>query len=72
MNGTIKMLSRAWGFLHGDREKFDRFFHRNYLARGVEFRSLREGQRVAFSPQDSSNGPTASDVRPLGDAHAEP
>ncbi len=56
MTGTIKRLvmDRAFGFIRGDGEQQDYFFHATGCA--VPFSELREGQRVTFNVESSPRG----------------
>ena len=62
--GTIRSLraDKGFGFIR-DESGVEHFFHRSSVRRGAVFELLREGQRVEFSPEDSTKGPRAGDVR---------
>ena len=62
--GTIArlLIDKGFGFIRGDEDKVEHFFHRSSV-RGAVFELLREGQRVEYTPEDSSKGPRAGDVR---------
>ena len=62
-SGTIArlLLDKGFGFIRDERGS-EHFFHRG-SARGAVFELLREGQRVAFTPEESQKGPRAGDVR---------
>ena len=61
--GTIArlLIDKGFGFIR-DEGGIEHFFHRSAV-RGAVFELLREGQRVEFSPEDSTKGPRAGDVR---------
>jgi cold shock protein len=62
-NGTIRQLmDRGFGFIKTEEGK-DLFFHRNEIE-GVEFSSLRVGQKVEFEMgQDKKGRPQAVKVK---------
>ena len=64
MTGTIArlLIDKGFGFIR-DESGVEHFFHRSSVRRGAVFELLREGQRVEFSPEDSTKGPLAGDVR---------
>jgi CspA family cold shock protein len=64
MTGTIArlLIDKGFGFIR-DESGVEHFFHRSSVRRGAVFELLREGQRVEFSPEDSTKGPRAGDVR---------
>jgi len=61
--GTIArlLIDKGFGFIR-DEGGIEHFFHRSAV-RGAVFELLREGQRVEFTPEESSKGPRAGDVR---------
>jgi CspA family cold shock protein len=61
--GTIArlLIDKGFGFIR-DEGGIEHFFHRSAV-RGAVFELLREGQRVEFTPEDSTKGPRAGDVR---------
>lgn len=60
--GTIKRLTdRGFGFIAREGEEKDLFFHQNEL-QGVEFKDLKEGDKVQFEVADSPKGPNATKV----------
>jgi CspA family cold shock protein len=62
--GTIKRLTdKGFGFIETGTDK-DMFFHMSNVE-GVDFDSLREGQRVSYSPGNGPKGPRAENVRPI-------
>jgi CspA family cold shock protein len=64
-NGTIArlLIDKGFGFIR-DEGGIEHFFHRSSV-RGAVFELLREGQRVEFTPEESTKGPRAGDVRLL-------
>ncbi len=60
--GTIKRLTdKGFGFIETGTGK-DMFFHMSSLE-GVDYDSLREGQRVSYTPGEGPKGPRAENVR---------
>src|SRR5204863_8037941 len=61
--GTIArlLIDKGFGFIR-DEGGIEHFFHRSAVRRAV-FELLREGQRVEFTAEDSTNGPRDGDVR---------
>ncbi len=60
--GTIKRLTdRGFGFIAQEGSDKDLFFHQNEL-QGVEFKDLKEGDKVQFEVADSPKGPNATKV----------
>ena len=66
MTGTIKRVraDKGFGFLRGDDETHDRFFHVSGL-RGLDLATLAEGMRVQFDHEDGDKGPRATNIQPL-------
>ena len=64
-SGTIVrlMTDKGFGFI-SDEGGVEHFFHQSGV-QGAVFESLREGQRVEFSVEESTKGPRACDVRVL-------
>ena len=62
-SGTIVRLltDKGFGFL-SDEGGVEHFFHQSGV-QGAVFESLREGQRVEFTVEESTKGPRACDVR---------
>ena len=62
-SGTIVRLltDKGFGFL-SDEGGVEHFFHRSGVQDTV-FESLRAGQRVEFTVEESTKGPRACDVR---------
>jgi CspA family cold shock protein len=62
--GTIKKLTeKGFGFIETGKGQ-DLFFHSSSVE-GIDFDSLREGQRVSFNEGRGPKGPRAENVRPL-------
>lgn len=60
--GTIKQLTdRGFGFIARDGVEKDLFFHSNGLS-GVEFKDLKEGDKVQFEVSESPKGLNATNV----------
>ncbi len=60
--GTIARLTdRGFGFIAREGEK-DLFFHSNEL-KGVEFKDLREGDKVTFEVTEGPKGLSATNVK---------
>ena len=62
-SGTIVRLltDKAFGFI-SDEGGVEHFFHQTAVQDAV-FETLREGQRVEFTVEESTKGPRAGDVR---------
>ncbi len=62
-NCTIVRLltDKGFGFV-SDEGGVEHFFHQSAVQDAV-FESLREGQRVEFTVEESTKGPRAGDVR---------
>ena len=65
--GTVKWFSRmkGWGFIEPDGGDRDVFVHYEDII-GEGFRNLEKGDRVKFHIEDTSKGPKATTVLPLG------
>ena len=63
--GTIKKLisERGFGFITAEDGK-DYFFHKDGLARSLDFDRLIGGESVSFEVEAGPKGPRATDVRP--------
>ncbi|MCA9354693.1 MAG: cold shock domain-containing protein [Candidatus Kaiserbacteria bacterium] len=59
--GTIASLRNGFGFIKREGQEKDLFFHVSGLV-GVEFDSLREGDKVQFEVGEGSKGPNAVNV----------
>ncbi len=64
-SGTIVRLmsDKGFGFI-SDEGGVEHFFHQSAL-RDAVFASLREGQRVEFTTEESTKSPRAGEVRVL-------
>jgi CspA family cold shock protein len=62
-SGTIVriLIDKGFGFI-SDESGVEHFFHQTAVQDAV-FESLREGQRVEFTIEESTKGPRAGDVR---------
>ena len=63
LNGTVKWFNstKGFGFIAPEDGSKDVIVHFSGIV-GNNFRTLNEGDRVAFNVQDSQRGPTAVDV----------
>ncbi len=60
--GTIARLTdRGFGFISREGQEKDLFFHSNEL-KNVEFKELKEGDKVTFEVSESPKGPNATNV----------
>lgn len=61
--GTIARLvaDRGFGFIKREGEEKDLFFHANEL-KNVEFKDLKEGDKVTFEAVESPKGLNATNV----------
>jgi CspA family cold shock protein len=61
--GVVKWFSaeKGYGFITPDDGGKDLFVHFSEI-QGTGYRSLDEGQRVSFEPQEGPKGPQASQV----------
>ena len=62
-SGTIArlLIDKGFGFIR-DEGGVEHFFHESAVQDAV-FASLREGQRVEFTTEESTKGPRAGEVR---------
>ncbi len=60
--GTIARLTdRGFGFIKREGQEKDLFFHSNEL-KNVDYKDLREGDKVTFDVAESPKGPNAVNV----------
>ncbi len=61
--GTIARLvtDRGFGFISREGEEKDLFFHSNELV-DVDYKDLKEGDKVTFEVADGPKGPNATKV----------
>lgn len=60
--GTIARLTdRGFGFIKVQGAEKDLFFHSNEL-KNVQFKDLREGDKVTFEATESPKGPNATNI----------
>lgn len=52
----------GFGFIRGDDEEFERFFHAKGVRRPLTFSTLHEGDRVEFEPEQHEKGERAVNV----------
>ncbi|MGD2207607.1 MAG: cold-shock protein [Anaerolineae bacterium] len=64
--GTVKWFSNAKGYGFISREVGDDVFVHHSAIESDGFRSLREGQRVEFTVEQSPKGPRAAHVKAVG------
>jgi cold shock protein len=64
MQGTVKWFNDAkgFGFITPDDGSKDVFVHHSAIA-SQGFRSLSEGDRVEFQPEQGAKGPQATQVK---------
>lgn len=64
--GVVKWFNaeKGYGFITPDDGGKDLFVHYSEI-QSSGYRSLEEGQRVNYEPQDSAKGPQASQVSPI-------
>jgi cold shock protein len=64
--GTVKWFNpdKGFGFITPDEGSEDLFVHFSAI-QTQGFKTLEEGQKVAFEVTQGQKGPQASDVRPL-------
>ena len=64
--GTVKWFNDAkgFGFISQDDSEADLFVHHSAI-QGSGFKSLAEGAKVSFEPQQGPKGPAAAHVQVL-------
>jgi cold shock protein len=63
--GVVKRVvgDKGFGFIRGDSDGVEYFFHRSAVSGDVQFDELREGRRVSFTATEGAKGPRADQVR---------
>jgi CspA family cold shock protein len=64
--GTVKWFNndKGFGFITPDDQGKDLFVHHSAIS-GSGFKTLEEGAKVEFEPQQGPKGPNAANVRPI-------
>ena len=64
--GTVKWFNndKGFGFITPDDQGKDYFVHHSAIT-GSGFKTLEEGAKVEFEPQQGPKGPSAANVRPI-------
>jgi len=64
--GTVKWFNddKGFGFITPDDQTKDLFVHHSSIA-GAGFKSLAEGAKVSYDPEQSPKGPNAANVQAL-------
>ena len=64
--GTVKWFSdeKGFGFITPDDGGKDLFVHHNSI-QGDGYKSLAEGAKVSFEPEEGAKGPAAANVEKL-------
>jgi CspA family cold shock protein len=64
--GTVKWFNddKGFGFITPDDQTKDLFVHHSAIA-GSGFKSLAEGAKVTYDPEQGPKGPSASNVQAL-------
>ncbi len=64
--GTVKWFSdqKGYGFIIPEDGGADLFVHYSNIT-GDGFKTLKENQKVEFTPAEGRKGPEATEVRPL-------
>jgi CspA family cold shock protein len=64
--GTVKWFNndKGFGFITPDDQGKDLFVHHSAIS-GSGFKTLEEGAKVEYEPQQGPKGPNAANVRPI-------
>jgi CspA family cold shock protein len=62
--GTVKKVvaERGFGFITGDDDGRDYFFHRSAVAASLDFDRMAGGEKVRFEIEQDAKGPRARNV----------
>ena len=65
-NGTVKWFNgeKGFGFITPDDGSKDLFVHQSAI-NGEGYRTLNEGDKVSYEPEDSDKGPRAANVQTI-------
>jgi len=62
--GTVKKVvaERGFGFITGDDDERDYFFHRSAVAASLDFDRIAGGEKVRFEIEQDPKGPRARNI----------
>ena len=65
-NGTVKWFNgeKGFGFITPDDGSKDLFVHQSAI-NGEGYRTLNEGDKVSYEPEESDKGPRAANVQTI-------